>query len=93
MFDTLGVLAPCLKSSALAASILIAHGVHSKGHLAQGVHSKAIQELLRHSSIQVTMDVYAHLFDSTQRETADKMDEVMRGKTDESQAHKVSAKV
>jgi integrase len=49
-----------------AASILIA----------QGVHPKAIQELLRHSSIQLTMDTYGHLFDQVQRETADKMDAV-----------------
>ena len=46
-----------------AASILIA----------QGVHPKAIQELLRHSSIQLTMDTYGHLFDQVRRETADKM--------------------
>jgi integrase len=55
-----------------AASILIA----------QGVHPKAIQELLRHSSIQLTMDTYGHLFEEMQRETADKMDAVL-GKTDE----------
>jgi len=51
-----------------AASILIA----------QGVHPKAIQELLRHSSIQLTMDTYGHLFDEVQRETAAKMDAVLR---------------
>jgi site-specific recombinase XerC len=50
-----------------AASILIA----------QGVHPKAIQELLRHSSIQFTMDIYGHLFEQVQQETADKMDEVL----------------
>jgi integrase len=50
-----------------AASILIA----------QGVHPKAIQELLRHSSIQLTMDTYGHLFEEMKRETADKMDEVL----------------
>jgi integrase len=42
--------------------------------IAQGVHPKAIQELLRHSSIQLTMDLYGHLFEQAQRETADKMD-------------------
>jgi integrase len=50
-----------------AASILIA----------QGVHPKAIQELLRHSSFQITMDRYGHLFEQVQRETADKMDELL----------------
>src|SRR5262249_36470174 len=41
--------------------------------IAQGVHPKAIQELLRHSSIQITMDIYGHLFERVQQETADKM--------------------
>jgi integrase len=50
-----------------AASILIA----------QGVHPKVIQELLRHSSIQLTMDTYGHLFDQAQKEAADKMDEIL----------------
>jgi integrase len=50
-----------------AASILIA----------QGVHPKAIQELLRHSSIQLTMDTYGHLFEQMQQETADQMDAVL----------------
>jgi integrase len=45
--------------------------------IAKGVHPKAIQELLRHSSIQLTMDTYGHLFDEMQRETADKMDAVL----------------
>jgi integrase len=57
-----------------AASILIA----------QSVHPKAIQELLRHSSIQLTMDTYGHLFEQVQQETADKMDEVLgRGDSEE----------
>jgi integrase len=51
-----------------AASILIA----------EGVHPKAIQELLRHSSIQLTMDIYGHLFEQVQQEAANKMDEVLR---------------
>jgi integrase len=45
--------------------------------IAQGVHPKAIQELLRHSSIQLTMDTYGHLFDQVRQETADKMDEIL----------------
>jgi integrase len=50
-----------------AASILIA----------QGVHPKIIQELLRHSWIQLTMDTYGHLFEQAQKEAADKMDEIL----------------
>jgi integrase len=61
------------------------HGLrHSAASLliAQGVHPKAIQELLRHSSIQLTMDTYGHLFDEMQTETAAKMDAVLTPKTD-----------
>jgi integrase len=38
--------------------------------IAQGVHAKAIQELLRHSSIQLTMDTYGCLLEEVQQETA-----------------------
>jgi transcriptional regulator with XRE-family HTH domain len=50
--------------------------------IAQGVHPKAIQALLRHRSIQITMDRYGHLFDEVQRETADKMDAVFGSQSD-----------
>jgi integrase len=45
--------------------------------LAQDVPPKAIQELLRQSSIQISMDVYGHLFDSARQERADKIDEIL----------------
>ncbi|HKE22054.1 MAG TPA: site-specific integrase [Bryobacteraceae bacterium] len=45
--------------------------------IAQGVHPKAIQELLRHASIQTTFDVYGHLFAAGRQETADKMDQIL----------------
>jgi integrase len=51
--------------------------------IALGVHPKAIQALLRHSSIRITMDIYGHLFDQVQQETADKMDEVLGRRKDE----------
>ncbi|MCB1020208.1 MAG: site-specific integrase, partial [Acidobacteria bacterium] len=44
--------------------------------IAQGVHAKAIQELLGHSSVAFTLQVYGHLFDEAKRETADRMDAV-----------------
>jgi integrase len=59
-----------------AASILIA----------LGVHPKAIQELLRHSSIQLTMDTYGHLFNEAQKETANKMDEALSARNDPKEA-------
>jgi len=45
--------------------------------IAQGVHPKAIQELLGHSSVAFTLQVYGHLFDEAKQETADKMDSVL----------------
>ena len=44
--------------------------------IAQGVHLKAIQKLLRRSSIQLTMDTTVSLFEQVQQNTADTMDEL-----------------
>ncbi len=45
--------------------------------IARGVHPKAIGELLGHSPVAFTMQVYGHLMEETKRETADKMDEAL----------------
>ena len=42
-----------------------------------GVHAKYIQEQAGHSSIQVTMDTYGHLFPSGNRGWVDQLDQVM----------------
>jgi len=42
--------------------------------LRQGVHPKVVQEMLGHSSIQMTMDVYSHVLPDLQREAANKLD-------------------
>lgn len=42
--------------------------------IAQGVNIKAISELLGHSSVAFTLQVYGHLLEETRRETATKMD-------------------
>lgn len=42
--------------------------------IAQGVNIKAISELLGHSSVAFTLQVYGHLLEETKRETASKMD-------------------
>jgi integrase len=41
--------------------------------IAQGVNIKAISELVGHSSVAFTPQVYGHLLEETKRETADKM--------------------
>ncbi len=50
-----------------AASILIA----------QGVSSKAISELLGHSAVAFTLQVYGHLMEDTRREVASRMDDAL----------------
>lgn len=42
--------------------------------IAQGVSSRPISELLGHSSVAFTLQVYSHLMEETKRETASKMD-------------------
>jgi len=45
--------------------------------IAQGVNIKAISELLGHSSVAFTLQVYGHLLEETRRETADRMDSAL----------------
>jgi integrase len=45
--------------------------------LGQGVSARAISELLGHSSVAVTLQVYGHLLEETKRETAAKMDSAL----------------
>jgi hypothetical protein len=42
--------------------------------IAQGVHPRVVQEILGHSQISTTMNVYGHVLDSTRRVAADAMD-------------------
>jgi hypothetical protein len=42
--------------------------------IAEGVHAKKIAERLGHSSIKLTMDTYGHLFEGSDRESAQRMD-------------------
>jgi integrase len=47
--------------------------------LAQGVHPRVVLELLGHSTIGLTMNVYSHVVPELQREAAERMDDVMSG--------------
>jgi integrase len=42
--------------------------------IAQGLHAKAVAELLGHSSVSFTLQVYGHLMDEAKQQTADVMD-------------------
>lgn len=45
--------------------------------LSLGVHPKVVQEMLGHSSIAITMDLYSHVLPSMQDEAAAKMDRLL----------------
>ena len=47
--------------------------------LAQNVHSWVAMEILGHSSISITMNVYSHVLPRAQREAADLMDALLEG--------------
>ena len=44
--------------------------------LSAGVPSRAIMEVLGHSGISVTMNIYAHVLPALREEAADAMDEL-----------------
>jgi integrase len=46
--------------------------------LASGVHPKIVQEMLGHSSISITMDLYSHVTPSMQSEAVRKLDAILR---------------
>ncbi|GIP25450.1 site-specific integrase [Paenibacillus sp. J23TS9] len=45
--------------------------------LTSGAHPKVVQELLGHSSIKVTLDLYSHLMPNMQREALEKLDQML----------------
>jgi len=47
--------------------------------LGMGVHSKIVQELLGHSNINTTMDIYSHVLPSMQKEAMGKLDTLFGG--------------
>ena len=44
---------------------------------AQGIHPRTIMEILGHSTIAVTMNIYAHVAPALQREAASSLDVVL----------------
>lgn len=43
-----------------------------------GEHPKIVQEILGHSSIGITMDLYSHVSPQLQRRSMDRLDELIR---------------
>lgn len=46
--------------------------------MSQGVHPKVVQELLGHSTIGMTMDVYSHVLPSMQQDAISKLNDVLK---------------
>ena len=46
--------------------------------LTMGVHPKVVQELLGHSQISMTMDIYSHVLPSMQQEAMTRLNEAFR---------------
>ena len=54
--------------------------------IAQGVHPKSIQARMGHSSVQVTLDRYGHLFPELDTSIASGLDEVFQRALDRSES-------
>jgi integrase len=47
--------------------------------LAMEIHPKVVQELLGHSQISITMNLYSHVLPSMQRDAMNDMDDFLKG--------------
>jgi integrase len=59
---------------------------HASLLINEGVHPKKISERLGHSSIKLTMDTYGHLFESSDRDSAAKMEKLLAPKSEQPRA-------
>lgn len=51
---------------------------HASLLLSQGVHAKVISERLGHSNINITMDLYSHIYEATNIEVANNFDKFLK---------------
>jgi integrase len=47
--------------------------------LLQGINVKVVSEVLGHSSIAITLDLYGHVLPDMQQQAADAMEQILRG--------------
>ncbi len=69
----------CRKAGYPGVRLHDARHTHASLLLAQGVNVKIISERLGHASVATTMDLYAHVSPTLQRETAAKFDAILEG--------------
>jgi integrase len=48
--------------------------------LSMGIHPKVVQELLGHSEISMTMDIYSHVMPTMQKDAMTKLNEALEQK-------------
>ena len=51
--------------------------------LTAGVHPKIVQEILGHTQISMTMDIYSHVLPGMQEDAMNKLHDALRRKDDE----------
>ena len=47
--------------------------------LSLSIHPKVVQEMLGHSQISITMDIYSHVLPTMQKEAISKLNDVLQG--------------
>ncbi|HJW76024.1 MAG TPA: tyrosine-type recombinase/integrase [Thermoleophilia bacterium] len=47
--------------------------------LQAGVHPKVVSEMLRHSTVSITLDLYSHVTPTLQKDAVDKLEAALRG--------------
>ncbi len=47
--------------------------------LSMGIHPKIVQEILGHSQISITMDIYSHVLPTMQKEAMNRLNEALQG--------------
>jgi integrase len=74
-----GFLRLCRRAKVVGASFHTLRHTCASLLLSQGVHPKVVQEMLGHSTIAITMDLYSHSTPSLQDDAARRLDDALRG--------------
>ncbi|HLI07006.1 MAG TPA: tyrosine-type recombinase/integrase [Ktedonobacteraceae bacterium] len=53
--------------------------------LSMGTHPKVVQELLGHSQISMTLDIYSHVLPTMQRDAISKLNDALKAQEDGSE--------
>ncbi len=69
-----------IKAAGITRHIRVQDLRHTAASLAlrNGIHPKVVQEMLGHSTIAITLDIYSHLMPTIQEEAANKMGDFLR---------------